>query len=94
MQIMGMAGPIGAERALEVVNAYSLAFFDRQLKGRQAPLLDGPSPEFPEAPWPPGLDRARRQSNRELTVGRPRPATGYNFCIGYRIPSSGDAAAS
>jgi hypothetical protein len=44
----GLEGPIGAERAHRIVNAYSLAFFDRELRGRPAPLLDGSSERFPE----------------------------------------------
>jgi predicted dienelactone hydrolase len=44
----GLEGPIGAERAHEIVNAYSVAFFDRELRGRPAPLLDGRTHRFPE----------------------------------------------
>jgi hypothetical protein len=44
----GLAGPIGAERAHEIIDAYSVAFFDRELRGRRAPLLDGPSERFPD----------------------------------------------
>lgn len=44
----GLGGPIGADRAHRIVNAYSVAFFDRELRGRSAPLLDGPSEQFPE----------------------------------------------
>ncbi|HEX5097083.1 MAG TPA: carboxylic ester hydrolase, partial [Acidimicrobiia bacterium] len=44
----GLAGPIGVERAHEIVNAYSLAFFDRELRGQPAPLLDGPPERFTE----------------------------------------------
>ena len=44
----GFSGPIGGDRAHQIVNAYSLAFFDRSLRGRSAPLLEGPSPRFPE----------------------------------------------
>jgi hypothetical protein len=44
----GLEGPIGAARAHEIINAYSLAFFDRELSGARASLLDGPSPRFPE----------------------------------------------
>lgn len=36
---LGYAGPIGIERAHALVNAYSLAFFDRHLKDRPSPLL-------------------------------------------------------
>jgi predicted dienelactone hydrolase len=44
----GFTGPIGGERAHEIINAYSLAFFDRELRGEAAPLLDGPAQQFPE----------------------------------------------
>ena len=45
---LGFSGPIDAQRAHDIVNAYSLAFFDRHLSGRQAKLLDGPASHFPE----------------------------------------------
>jgi hypothetical protein len=44
----GFSGPIGGDRAHEIVNAYTVAFFDRELRGKPAPLLDGPSDRFPE----------------------------------------------
>jgi hypothetical protein len=47
-QMIGFNGPIGAERAHEIINAYALAFFDRHLKGRPAALLDGPAEEYPD----------------------------------------------
>ncbi len=37
---LGITGPIGGRRAHMIVNAYSLAFFDRHLRGRPAPSLD------------------------------------------------------
>jgi hypothetical protein len=45
---LGLAGPIAASRGHEIVNAYSLAFFDRHLKGQPAALLDGPAARYPE----------------------------------------------
>jgi len=45
---LGIAGPIGGERAHRIVNAYSVVFFDRHLKDLQAALLDGPAEEFAE----------------------------------------------
>jgi hypothetical protein len=39
---------IEAERMIYIQNVYSLAFFDKHLKGLASPLLDGPSAEFPE----------------------------------------------
>jgi predicted dienelactone hydrolase len=45
---MGMSGKIPARRMMNIVNSYLLSFFDKHLKGRPAPLLTGPSPDFPE----------------------------------------------
>jgi dienelactone hydrolase len=39
---------INAQRATAITNTYVLAFFDRFLRGKQQPLLEGPSPKFPE----------------------------------------------
>jgi hypothetical protein len=39
---------IEGERMIYIQNVYSLAFFDKHLKGQASPLLDGPSAEFPE----------------------------------------------
>jgi predicted dienelactone hydrolase len=46
--LVGLSGPIDAQRAFDIVNAYSLAFFDRHVKGQPAPLLDGPATQYPE----------------------------------------------
>jgi hypothetical protein len=45
---LGFAGPIDAQRAYNIVNAYSLAFFDLHLEGRPVALLDGPAKQYPE----------------------------------------------
>ena len=45
---LGAAGPMDVQRAHRIINAYTLAFFDRQLKGLPAKLLDGPVEEYPE----------------------------------------------
>jgi pimeloyl-ACP methyl ester carboxylesterase len=42
----GLVGPLGAGRVHRIVNAYSLAFFERELRGRRPALLDGPSERF------------------------------------------------
>jgi hypothetical protein len=44
----GLFGPIDADRVHRIVNAYTLAFFDRHLRGLQATLLDGPAAQFPD----------------------------------------------
>jgi hypothetical protein len=45
---LGLAGPIDPQRAHDIVNAYSLAFFDRHVNGRPAKLLDGPAKQYPD----------------------------------------------
>ena len=46
--LLGLSGPINERRAHDIVNAYSLAFFDRHLQGRPAKLLDAPAKQYPE----------------------------------------------
>jgi predicted dienelactone hydrolase len=41
-------GPIDGYRMVKIINNYTLAFFDEYLKGEISPLLDGPSPDYPE----------------------------------------------
>jgi pimeloyl-ACP methyl ester carboxylesterase len=45
---VGFSGPFGVQPAHDSINAYSLAFFDRHLKGLPAALLDGPAKQYPE----------------------------------------------
>jgi pimeloyl-ACP methyl ester carboxylesterase len=47
--VLGISGPIGVERAHEIVNAYSVAFFDRELKGQPATRFDDLIEQYPEA---------------------------------------------
>lgn len=46
--LLNLTGPIHGQQAHEIINAYSLAFFDRHLGGRPAKLLDGPAKQYPE----------------------------------------------
>jgi predicted dienelactone hydrolase len=46
--LLGLSGRIGSRRLMEINRAYSLAFFDHALRGREEPLLGGPSSDFPE----------------------------------------------
>ena len=46
---LGLAGPIDKRQAHRIINAYSVAFFDRHLLGRPAKRLDGPAMQYPEA---------------------------------------------
>jgi predicted dienelactone hydrolase len=39
---------VSGARGVEITNAYVGAFLDRHLRGRAAPLLDGPAAEYPE----------------------------------------------
>ena len=45
---LGITGPIDAERAHHIINAYSLAFFNQHLLGRTEALMDAPASQYPE----------------------------------------------
>ena len=45
---LGVLGSIDGARGLAVTNAYLVAFLDQYLRGTPAPLLNGPSPSYPE----------------------------------------------
>ncbi|MEV0431535.1 hypothetical protein [Micromonospora sp. NPDC050495] len=45
---IGVTGPIDGRRAQEIIAEYSLAFFDRHVKGQPGALLDGPPQQYPE----------------------------------------------
>jgi hypothetical protein len=45
---IGFSGPIGSQRAHAIINAYSVAFFDKHLKGVSTALLDGTTKQYPE----------------------------------------------
>ena len=46
--VLGLKGPIDGQRGMAIITGYLLAFFDHTLKGQSRPLLDGPSPSYPE----------------------------------------------
>ncbi len=46
--LLGLTGPLDAKRGFGIVNAYTIAFFDQELKGQPSVLLDGPSKQYPE----------------------------------------------
>ncbi len=46
--LLGITGPLDATRGFDIINAYSIAFFDKELKGQPSVLLDGPSKQYPE----------------------------------------------
>lgn len=45
---VGILGPIEGNRMELIVNAYTLAFFDKYLRGKDSPLLKTPSASYPE----------------------------------------------
>ncbi|HKH36396.1 MAG TPA: hypothetical protein VKA82_04370, partial [Rubrobacter sp.] len=47
-RLLGFAGPIDVQRANSIINAYSLAFFDRHLKSQPATRFDGLRKLYPE----------------------------------------------
>ncbi len=46
---IGLAGPIDPYRGFAETNAYTLAFFNRYLKGKPSPLLDETPGRLPDA---------------------------------------------
>jgi hypothetical protein len=48
LPLLGLIGPINAQRGFDIVNAYSLAFFDHNLEGSPAAPLDGLTKRYPE----------------------------------------------
>lgn len=44
----GITGPIDGKRAHDIINAYTVAFFDKYLVSSPSNLLDGSSKQFPE----------------------------------------------
>ncbi len=48
MHQLGQTGPIDAQHGFDIVNVYTIAFFDKELKGIPSPLLTGPSAQYPE----------------------------------------------
>lgn len=59
-----LAGPVNPRREHEIVNAFSVAFFDRHLKGAPAPLLDAPLKTYPKGVI---------YQSRRAGVDQPRP---------------------
>jgi predicted dienelactone hydrolase len=45
---LGITGPIDAQRAHHIINAYSLSFFNKHLLGRTEALMDAPASQYPE----------------------------------------------
>jgi len=46
--LLGFAGPINAQRGFDIINAYSLAFFDQYVEGHPAALLDSLAKQYSE----------------------------------------------
>lgn len=46
--LLGLSGTLDSQRALQITDDYLQAFFDKHLKGKDSPLLDAPSPDYPE----------------------------------------------
>ncbi|MDQ0828346.1 putative dienelactone hydrolase [Streptomyces achromogenes] len=47
-QLAEFIGPLDATRAVDVQRRFLLAYFDLHLRGHRAPILEGPSPRYPE----------------------------------------------
>jgi predicted dienelactone hydrolase len=50
---IGLKGPLNGPRVVQIINDYSLAFFDQTLKGIPTTLLQGASPSYPELEFRP-----------------------------------------
>jgi hypothetical protein len=46
--LLGITGPIGRTRGHDIMTAYTLAFFDRELLGRPEALLEAASQQYPD----------------------------------------------
>lgn len=75
------AGTVSTDRAVQVINRYTRAFFDKTLQGKSEALLAGLSPEFPEARlevWnAQGQDRQKpldRRLAKPVAAATPEPA--------------------
>jgi len=77
------AGTIDPVRALRIINAYTVAFFEKHLNHRREPLLDGPSPAYPEVDfgWP-LFQRERKLM--AVASGRDREQWARLVALGYR----------
>ncbi|WP_220084749.1 hypothetical protein [Paenibacillus dendritiformis] len=49
------AKEVSADQSVRINRDYVRSFFDRYLLGKEAPLLDGPSPQYPEVEFDPKL---------------------------------------
>ncbi|MFJ1549774.1 hypothetical protein [Streptomyces sp. NPDC088246] len=47
-QLAEFIGPLDGTRGIDVQRRFLLAYFDLHLRGRHAPVLEGPSPRYPE----------------------------------------------
>jgi hypothetical protein len=45
---IGLTGTIAPKRVHVIINAYTLAFFDKYLQGKESPLLSGPTLKYAE----------------------------------------------
>lgn len=50
---LGLKGPINGTRVQRIINAYVLAFFDKQFKNIPTTLFDGPQADYPEVRYQP-----------------------------------------
>lgn len=52
-QLRASTGSIDSRQSVDAQRAYTTAFFDQHLKGRRQPLLDRPSPRYPQVTFLP-----------------------------------------
>jgi hypothetical protein len=55
--LIGLKGPINGQRGLQIINDYTLAFFDQYFKNTPSTLLDGQNPLYPETIFTRGISQ-------------------------------------
>ena len=81
---LNLAGPIDGQRAHDIINAYSLAFFDRHLLGHPATLLDGPAQQYPEVLFD---ARSALPPQQHRALSAPTPGVRVKLCDGAGRPA-------
>jgi heat shock protein HslJ len=86
---LGITGPIDGQRVHRIINAYSLAFFDRHLKGYSTALLDSPGEQYSEV-----LFETRRPGSLANTDERQGSQAEQSLAnTNWRLVSSGEVGA-
>lgn len=72
---LGLIGKIEPKRAASLINAYTLDFFDKHLKGKGGTLLEGPNQKYPEVKYATSLFAKEKEVSVE---GLPKKSFFFN----------------